>query len=362
MSPPRVRLRSTCRAAVFHAPGQPLEIREFPRPVLGPGQALVRVSLATICGSDLHTVQGHRETPTPTVLGHEAVGVIEEVSAQAPPDGNARVGDRVVWGIAASCGACYYCASGLPQKCASGRKYGHLRLSEEHALSGCLATHVHLLCGSWLARVPETLPDRLAAPAACAVATTGAAMRAGGLIRGRTLVVSGLGMLGLIACAMGHGAGASEVIGVDPASARRGLAGAFGASAAVAPEEAGEAILAATSGRGADVALEMSGSPEGVARALSLLRLGGTCVLVGSTHPQPPLALTSEDIVRRCLTIRGQHNYRPLDLVNAVAFLDREQGRYPFGELVSGAFALEDVNSAFALAASGTACRVAVEP
>ena len=75
----------SARAAVFEQAGSPLVMREFPVPALGPGEALVRVSCCTVCGSDLHTLRGHRETPVPTVLGHEIVGVVEALASDSPP-------------------------------------------------------------------------------------------------------------------------------------------------------------------------------------------------------------------------------------------------------------------------------------
>src|SRR6266516_3233087 len=115
------------RAAIFDGPNQPLSVEAATRPALQSGEAMVRVSLCTVCGSDLHTFTGRRKEKTPGVLGHEPVGVVEEVHGDLRTvDGEpVRVGDRVVWGVAVSCGACFFCTHGLPQKCEVLRKYGH---------------------------------------------------------------------------------------------------------------------------------------------------------------------------------------------------------------------------------------------
>jgi alcohol dehydrogenase len=101
-------------ARVFDGPGRPLRLVLFPRPALGPGEALVRVRLCTLCGSDLHTFFGRRTEPTPAVLGHEMVGEVEELGpgeALVDLDGESlRIGDRVVWSVAISCGRCFFCA------------------------------------------------------------------------------------------------------------------------------------------------------------------------------------------------------------------------------------------------------------
>src|SRR5262245_24944163 len=119
--------RGDVRAAIFDGPNQPLRVEAAPRPTLQPGEALVRVSLCTVCGSDLHTFTGRRKEKTPSVLGHEPVGVVEEVNCELRDVSGelVRVGDRVVWAVAVSCGECFFCTHGLPQKCASLRKYGH---------------------------------------------------------------------------------------------------------------------------------------------------------------------------------------------------------------------------------------------
>src|SRR5262245_58909658 len=115
---------SDIRAAVFDGPGKPFRFEAFPRPSRRAGAALVRVSACTICGSDLHTVAGRRSGPTPCVLGHEPVGVVEEVAGELRDTAGepVRAGARVTWAVAASCGQCFSCTRGLPQKCQTLRK------------------------------------------------------------------------------------------------------------------------------------------------------------------------------------------------------------------------------------------------
>ena len=107
-------------AAVFNGPGQGFELRRLAKPALGPDQMLVRVTCCTVCGSDLHTYAGERETPLPTILGHEVIGRIEAWSHSGDVHDHTgaplRIGDRVTWSIAASCGSCFFCSHQLPQK------------------------------------------------------------------------------------------------------------------------------------------------------------------------------------------------------------------------------------------------------
>jgi alcohol dehydrogenase len=115
-----------------------------------------------------------------------------------------------------------------------------------------------------------------------------------------------------------------------------------------------------TEGRGADVALELSGSADTASAALDVLRVGGTAVWAGVVFPTPPVAVHPETVVRRCLTITGVHNYAPQDLAAAVQFLANNHTRYPFAELVARSFPLSEVNDAFRFAESERPVRVAV--
>jgi alcohol dehydrogenase len=193
------------RAAVFDGPGRPFRFETLPRPVLGEGEALVRIKLCTVCGSDLHTFAGRRGGPVPCVLGHEPVGVIEELNGRVVDvDGRSlAVGDRVVWSVAVSCGKCFFCRTGLPQKCVSLRKFGHEPHTADKPFGG-LATHCRLPVGTAIVKVPDGLPDAVAALAGCAIATAVAGVEA--TDTAGVVVVFGAGMLGLTACAFEAGA------------------------------------------------------------------------------------------------------------------------------------------------------------
>ncbi|MBA4020517.1 MAG: alcohol dehydrogenase [Pirellula sp.] len=355
--------------AVFHAPGQPLELREVELPQLAPGEVLVRVRLTTLCGSDLHTFAGSRSTPTPTILGHEIIGDVIAIGEGAEKRDLAgrmiRPGDRVTWSIAAHCGDCFYCTHGLPQKCEALFKYGHERLTDERPLSGGLADHCLLTRSTPVLILPETLPDEVACLANCATATAAGAVRVGELGAGDNVVVFGAGMLGLTMAAIARSRGAAEVIVVDVAPQRLRQALRFGATACLEFSSDAPAIVevvrARTAERGADLVLEASGSPEAMEAALKVARIGGRIVFVGAVRPTRPIPLDAEQLVRRVLTLRGLHNYTPDDLAAAVTFLNGAP-EYPFAEFVSRPFPLAEAEAAFAAAQHGPALRTAVRP
>lgn len=341
------------QAALFHGPGRELEFRAVPVPEPGPGEVLVRLSLATICGSDLHTLQGRRNEPVPTILGHEGVGRVLAVGEGRDPG---LAGRRVTWSLADSCGRCPACREwDLPQKCERLFKYGHARMEGDRDLAGCYATHLLLRPGTAVVPVPEGLPDALVAPANCALATMVAALE-GLPAGGRTAVLQGAGLLGLYGAARLRSAGWERVLLVDPNPHRRALAAGFGADAL--PPDAARRLPSAL----ADVVVEVCGEAQVVPEGLRLLRPGGHYGWVGMVHPATRLELTGEAVVRRCATIRGTHNYAPRHLEEAVRFLDTHRSAFPWARLVSPPLPLAGLAQAFQLAETGQWARVAIRP
>lgn len=318
--PPRMTM-----AAVWTGSG--VDVRTVPIPALGAGEVLVRVRLATVCGSDLHTVTGRRPAACPSVLGHEAVGDVVAVG----PGADIQVGQRIIWSVTVSCGECPRCRSGLSAKCMSVRKVGHEPFDGDWPLSGSYAAHVVLPHGTTIAVVPDTLPDAVAAPAGCATATVMATLEAAGELTGRRVLINGAGMLGLTAVAACADAGADVQV-IDRNDDRLTLAARFGGRA--------------SDGGPVDVAIDYTGSSTAVSEALSRLDIGGTLVLAGSVTPGPPLSVDPETVVRQWLTITGVHNYEPRHLHRAVDFLDRTRERYPWDALVTAPMPLTQIQAA----------------
>ena len=346
-------------AAVFEGPGQPLSLRSFQDPCPGEGQAVVEISCCTLCGSDLHSIRGDRPVETPSILGHEMVGWISSLGGDLHDEAGVslEVGDRVSWSLAASCGTCFFCREGLPQKCEALFKYGHQQLSDRHPLSGGLATHCLLAQGTSIVKIPTGLPDEVASPANCATATVAAAFRAAGPCGDQTVLIHGAGMLGLTAAAMARVRGARHVIVSDPREDRRRQAEQFGADPMTPADLPG-----LTEGRGADLVMDLSGAPEAVEEAVTQVRIGGCVILVGSVFPARALSLHADELVRRILRIEGVHNYTPGDLVTAFTFLAEAHERFPFLSLVGASYPLAEIREAVESALSGDYFRVAVHP
>ncbi|BBY17263.1 zinc-binding dehydrogenase [Mycolicibacterium litorale] len=318
------------RAAVWTAHG--VEIRDVDVPA--DDTLIVRVRLATVCGSDLHTVTGRRGGPCPSVLGHEAVGDV----VRPDPRRGLAVGERVVWSVTATCGRCPRCRSGRSAKCAVVRKVGHEPFAGDWPLSGAYSQYIALPAGVAVQRVPDGLDDPVAAPAACATATVMATLEAAGPPAGRRVLICGAGMLGVTAAAA-CAEGGADVRVTDRDAERLRVAGRFGA--------------AVDAGGPVDVLIDFTGATTAIEAALPRLDIGGVLVLAGSVMPGPALALDPESVVRRWWTIRGVHNYEPRHLAAAIAFLERTRDTYPWASVVSAPVGLDDIASVLTATAPG---------
>lgn len=352
-------------AAVFGGKPGEISLQQLTTPAPVHGEILTRLIGCTLCGSDLHTFTGKRTVPVPTILGHEYVAEILELGAGAPrtditgqPLG---VGDRVTWAIVASCGECFFCHRGLPQKCEHGVKYGHEAFAF-HELVGGLAEHCLLVPGTSIVRLPESLPLEVGCPVSCATATIAAAFEAAGPIAERSVCILGSGLLGLTACAFAKTAGAATVLAVDIDESRLQLARAFGASHTAFPPALSEIAKEVTDKNGLDVVIELSGATSAFETAWPLLRTGGTVVLVGAVFPGPAVLLHLEHIVRRNLTICGVHNYAPTHLASAVRFMNEHHDKFPFEALVSEWFPLKRAPEAFQRALEPGVVRIGIRP
>ncbi len=350
------------RAAVWKGLDEGFAVVDVALPSLADGEVLVKVSVATVCGSDVHTTAGDRATPIPTVLGHEAVGEVVAVGdgARTVSGRQPRPGQNVSWTIGTACGSCDRCRKGVPQKCHRLRKYGHERMTPGWNLNGGFATHCHLLAGTGIVELPDHLPDVVAAPANCATATIVCAMRRGGLDDGDSVVIQGCGMLGLTAIAYAKEAGAGRVIGCDVAESRRAAAREFGADAVSGPEDLDATVQTLLGDSGADLVIEASGNSSAVQSSLPILGVNGRLVLVGSVSPAPEIAFEPSSFVRNLSSIVGTHNYSTDDLVEAVDFLSRRADLRKFTDLVPHTFSLDRIAEAMDKARSGGAPRVAV--
>lgn len=358
--------------AVYDAPRAPFELRLFPIRPPQPGEVIVKVRMCTICRSDLHSYLGHRPNPTPGVLGHEIIGTIVALGADVSADmrGQAlREGDRITWSeyFVPTAGSYHADVLDLPHKSPGVDKYGHMAATTDPHHHGGFGQYCYVLPGSWILRIPDELSDAEATPVNCGVATVVCLTEKAEIGMGDTVVVQGLGLLGLYAAAMAKSRGARLVVGIDAVAARRELGHRFGCDETLDPSAMSDAEMVARVGSscrpaGADVLIEVCGEPGVIPAGLAMLRTGGRYVLAGVVNPDSFVSLDVNLILRKLVTLRGVHNYHPRHLVQALDFVTVNRHRFPFGDLVDGVYGLDQVGRAMQDAAARKVLRAAIVP
>jgi alcohol dehydrogenase len=277
--------RTFMKANVFRAPGK-FGLEEKPIPTAGPGEAVVRVSLTTICGTDIHIVRGEYPVRPGLTIGHEAVGVIHEIG---PGVTSYRVGQRVLVGAITPCGQCEPCLSGQKSQC--GGLLGGWKLG--NTIDGAQAEYFTVpFAQANLTVIPDSLSDEQVL-LLTDIASTGFSAAESARIRlGDTVAVFAQGPIGLCATLGAKLMGASEILVVDSDPFRLQMAKRLGANALIlAEDDAVRDIRSFTDGRGVDVAIEALGTQGTFENALRVLRPGGTLSSVGvySGHLTLPL-------------------------------------------------------------------------
>jgi alcohol dehydrogenase len=271
---------TTMRAVVFRGVND-FRVEEVPRPRPGPGEAVIRITLTTICGTDLHIVRGEYPVRPGLVIGHEPVGVITELGAGVT---GYSIGDRVLVGAITPCGQCLACLSGNLSQCGHGAGYealGGWRFG--NTINGAQAEYLLVpYAQANLARIPDSVTDDQVVLLADIASTGIGGAEAGGVRIGDTVAVFAQGPIGLCASLGAKAMGAALVIGVDADPSRLEMAHRMGVDV-VLDARSGEAatqIRRLTNG-GVDVAIEALGTQQTFESALRSLRPGGTLSSLG---------------------------------------------------------------------------------
>lgn len=268
--------------------------------VLSPTDVVVQVSMAGLCGSDLHPFFG-RETGLDrgTVMGHEFVGTVHETGTAVQ---DFRVGDRVCAPFTTNCGQCFYCQRGLTSRCVSGQLFGWRK--DGQGLHGCQAEYVRVpLADGTLMKVPEGMSDETAILLGDNLSTGYFCADMVGVEAGGVYVVVGCGNVGLLAIASARRMGAETVVAIDPVPARLEIAEQLGAVAFADTSSALRYVFDKTNGRGADGVMELVGLPEAQQTAYQMIRPGGVMSVIGC-HCTPGFAFSPVDAYDKNLTYR----------------------------------------------------------
>ncbi|THJ68782.1 alcohol dehydrogenase [Arthrobacter echini] len=361
-------LRTADRTAPY-ADSRPLGLEELPVPEPRTGEVLVRIERASLCHSDLSVVNGSRVRPLPMALGHEATGVVDTVG-----DGvsDVRAGDRVVLVFVPACGSCRACSAGRPALCYRGAEangsgdllHGPALL---HSVEGDRINH-HLGVSAFaeyavVAResvvvIDDDVPFDVAAMFGCAALTgIGAVLNTADVREGQSVVVFGLGAVGLMAVMAAAQIPGTTVIAIDPLASKQELGLSCGAQHAGAPEDAAELVRQATDG-GADVVIEAVGSARVMEAGLELLARGGAVVSVGLPHPDQEITTAALQFAGMGRRLLGSYMGDAVPERDIPLYLDLwRRGRLPVELLHTDTRSLDDLNESLDALAEGRVVR-----
>lgn len=343
------------RAAVLSELGQPFTIEELTLRPPGPHEITVRTQAAAFCITDCLAQSGALGPPAPpTILGHSAVGVVEEVGSGVT---RMRVGDRVVMPASPECGQCYWCAHERPDQCAE------LFVAPRHVADRADGTPVTAAGGGVAAYaeymnlreisayvVESDLPADVLSLVGCGVTSgLGAVFNAAQVRPGASVVIVGGGHLGLWMAQGARVAGAERIIVVEPDAERRAVAARLGATDVVDPAAGDpvEQVRELTGGRGADYGFEAAGPPEAMQHAFLMTRNAGTVVFTGATTSSAEVTFSAFMLALRGRTLRSCQNgmsRMTRDIPRVVSMLT--DGRLDSAPIITARYRLEEINDA----------------
>ncbi|MCA3179996.1 MAG: Zn-dependent alcohol dehydrogenase [Burkholderiaceae bacterium] len=357
------------KAAVLHAPRQPMTIEQVTVEKPKRREVLVRTAAAGLCHSDLHFIEGSYPTPVPVVLGHESAGVVEAVGEDVT---YLKPGDHVISCLSVFCGHCEFCLSGRPSICQDPEvkmppgvakrlrwQGGHMnQFLNLSSFAEQMVVHEHALV-----KVRPDMPLDLAALIGCGVMTGyGAVARTAKVEPGQTVAVFGAGGIGLSTINAAAIAGAARIVAIDRDPFKFELARAFGATDVIdaSPGDAVKQIMELTSG-GVDHAFECIGLKQTAEQAFGCLRAGGTATIIGMIPIGTKIELHGFDFLRERRiqgSMMGSNRFRT-DMPRLIEFY--MQGRLKLKEMVSRRIRLDEINAGFeAMKQGGTARSVVV--
>jgi alcohol dehydrogenase len=334
----------TMRATVFHGVGD-IRVEDVPRPEAGPGQALIRVTTTTICGTDLHIVKGEYPVQPGLIIGHEPVGVIAELGLGVT---GYKIGDRVLVGAITPCGQCNACLSGHHSQCGHGNDceaLGGWRFG--NTINGAQAEYLLVPnAQANMALIPDELTDEQVVLLADIASTGISGAESGEVTLGDKVAVFAQGPIGICASVGARLLGASMVIGVDGDDARIAMAKKMGVDVVLDYRKVDVVSEIRRLTGGVNVAIEALGTQQTFENALRVLRPGGTLSSLGvySGKLEIPYdafgaGLADVRIVTTLCPGGKERMRRLLDMVRS--------GRLDLRPLITHRFKLANINEAY---------------
>ncbi|MGA8234123.1 MAG: zinc-binding dehydrogenase [Candidatus Acidiferrales bacterium] len=373
-------------AATLVKPGH-YEIREYPLPDPAPGCVLVKMEMSGICGTDKHTFQGYvtqygdRKLEFPIIQGHENVGTIAAIGGNREYKDfegiPLRVGDRVVVGANVCCGECYYCRHDFPYYCCEKTTdYGNnLSAKNPPHLFGGWSQYMYIVPGSFLVKVPDDLPSEVAVLTEIFAVSVGldrakqmSSFPSESFRFDDTVVVLGVGPLGMCFLMKARMLGAGTIVAADLSDYRLDFAKRLGADHVVNVGKNSKAerlhmVRELSGGRGADVVIECAGVPQAVPEALEMLRVGGLLVEAGNFSDLGEVPISPHrHLCAKNVRILGVGGEEPAAYGPSMRQMARYMTHYPLREFVTHRFGLRDVEAAMQKSVEAESMKVVLEP
>lgn len=367
------------KAAVLYEMGKsrpynesnPLHIEDVDLSAPGFNEVLVKIHAAGLCHSDLSVIDGSRKRPLPMVLGHEASGEVMECGEGVK---DLKRGDHVVFSFVPTCGHCMPCTTGRPALCEPGADAntkgvllnGESRLKNQnlqplrHHLGVSAFAEYAIASRMSLVKINTILPYEISALFGCAVLTgVGAVINTARLTAGQTILIAGLGGVGLAAVLGALCGGAATVIAADINPQKRAMALQLGAQRAIDPADSNAVQnIKDLTGGGVDIAIEFAGVINALEFAYAATKRGGTTVTAGLPHPSKIFSLSPALLVGEERTLKGSYLGSCIPSRDIPAFISLYQtGRLPVNKLLSHTITLEQINEGFERLSAGGALR-----
>lgn len=349
---------------------KPLKIEQVDLDAPGEDEIVVQIKAAGLCHSDLSVIDGNRPRQMPMVLGHEAAGIVKEVGKGVK---DLKVGDHVVFAFLPSCGECLYCQTGRTALCAPGAQAngdgvllgGHRRIKKGdqylyHHLGVSGFAEYCVASAYSVVKIDPEIPFEIAALFGCAVMTgVGAIVNTAGIKMGESVLVVGLGGVGLSAILGALASGASKVIAADVSPYKRKLALEMGAHLAIDSSDA-KALeqLKDFTGGGVDISAEFAGVVPALEYAFQATKRGGVTVTAALPHPDVRFPISPVVLVGQEKTLKGCYLGSCVPKRDIPAYLELyKTKRLPAEKLITHRLKLDEINHGFEELAKGTAVR-----
>lgn len=380
------------KAAVMTGPGK-IETRYFPYPKLNdPDAMILKMEMSGICGTDKHTFDGRSkqyagtkaetDTPFPIIPGHENTGIVAEIGDRARKNmefygQELKEGDRVTMSPDFVCGNCWYCRNtfGYPW-CENMKAYGNaFSTTMQHSLFGGWAEYMYILPHTFVYKVPDDIPPEVSVMAevftvsyAVDRAKEGYSLAHQGFGAADTVVVQGVGPMGMAALIKARILGAGDIIAIDKSDFRLNMAGEFTADYQLnidktSREERIARVMELTNGRGADLVVECTGSPHAVIEGLEMLRKGGTYIEAGNFVDTGTTEINvNRHLCAKNVRLFGVTNHPFTHYGDSLKLVSKYAKTFPFPKLVSHRYKIEQAREGLLHSMQPDTMKVVIEP